>query len=132
MPLALDGKAGALRARPLNDPAACAESFEAPPRIRRYEIDGAIPLHTLPPQQDRKALRPSLRRDEGKHSRGFGEGAWNVGRVKRGAGLRVAGTSAEAFDRALSSPSRSDGEVDPSACEETEGGDTVVDAAFLT
>ena len=33
MPLALGGKAGALRARPLNDPAACAESFEAPPRV---------------------------------------------------------------------------------------------------
>ena len=64
MPLALGGRAAPLRRCPLNDPAACAESFEAPPRIRGYEIDGAIPLHTPPPQQDRKALRPSLRRDE--------------------------------------------------------------------
>ena len=50
-----------------------------------------------------------------------GWGAVILGGSLWGGVLRGEGASAEGFGRALSSLSRSDGEVDPSSCEETEG-----------
>ena len=73
------GRAGALRARPLNDPTLCARPFDGPGRPRLSTtpaFPGPIPLHTPPPQQDRKALRPSPRRDEGQYSGGGYLGAF--------------------------------------------------------
>ena len=94
-----DGKVTPLRRHPLNDPTLFARSFARPatpppipraprpvetgprssPGLTRDEASIA-PLHTPPPQQDRKALRPSPRRDEGQYSCGRYLGAFALPR----------------------------------------------------